>query len=151
MNNQKENNATKPNAKKPKTSKRKLSKQPPPTPAELKKVLAARKALLKKPLAGDINTMNSLELEEAEEFETIIFSDQWFEFSVLCRKLHVGPATVNKWLDNGWVAYSKIGRLRLINKWDFEDMMRQFRKPALWCLSYISMLLNDFNVCEAFV
>lgn len=95
--------------------------------------------------------MNSLELEEAEEFETIIFSDQWFEFSVLCRKLHVGPATVTKWLDNGWVAYTEIGRLRLINKWDFEDMMRRFRKPALWCLGYISMLLNDFNVCEAFV
>ena len=151
MNQKNETLVRKKNAQKPKTSVRRLSKQAPPTPEEVKKALAAKKALAKKPLAGDINKMNSLELEEAEEFETIIFSDQWFEFSVLCRKLHVGPATVTKWLDNGWVAYTEIGRLRLINKWDFEDMMRRFRKPALWCLGYISMLLNDFNVCEAFV
>ena len=151
MNQKNETLVRKKNAQKPKTSARRLSKQAPPTPEEVKKALAAKKALAKKPQAGDINKMNSLELEEAEEFETIIFSDHWFEFSVLCRKLHMGSGTVGKWLENGWLAYSKIGRSRFINKWDFEDMMRRFRKPALWCLSYISMLLNDFNVFEAFV
>jgi len=151
MNQKNETPARKKNAQKPKTSLRRLSKLAPPTPAELKKAIEAKKALAKKPLAGDINTLNSVQLEEAEKFETINFSDDWFEFSVFCKKLHTGPATITKWLDNGWLAYSEIGRVRLINKGDFEDTMRRFRKPAIWCLGYITMLLNDFNALEAFV
>lgn len=44
MNQKNETQARKTNAQKPKTSTRKLSKQPPPSPEEVKKALAAKKA-----------------------------------------------------------------------------------------------------------
>ncbi len=119
--------AKKSTAKKDKGSLRRLSSQKPPTDEEAKKALATRKAL-----AGDINLMNSLELEyeEIDKYQPIVLSDTWYEVSVLCLKLKIPTRTMNRWLENGWMAYSKIGRFRLINKFDFEETMLYFRKPA---------------------
>lgn len=115
------------------------SLQPPPTAEELKKAVAAKKALalkVNKPLAGDIARIKALQLkEEAIKCKPIVFSDDWYEFSVFCQKLSTGASTVNKWLQNGWLAYSAIGRLRFINRADFDEMMRRFRKPAFFWLT----------------
>lgn len=119
--------ASKPADSKKKTTTRRASTQPPPTKEDVQKALAARKALPK-----DIEVIRGLrpDGEAVEKYEPIVFSDTWYEFSVFCRMLHVSSKTVGKWLENGWIAYSKIGRFRIINKFDFEDMMMRFRVPA---------------------
>jgi excisionase family DNA binding protein len=116
-------NAQKPNAKKRKGSLRRISSQKPPTEEEVKKAMDTRKAL-----AGDIAMMNSLKLEDEEidQFQPIVFSDTWYEFSVFCHRLNIPRRSVNRWLENGWIAYSKLGRFRLINKFDFEETMLYF-------------------------
>ena len=119
--------AKKGTAGKKKTSKKRLSTQPPPTKEEAKKILKARK-----PSPKDIAAMRSItwDGEPAEKYEPIVFSDTWYEFKVFCDMLNIHPKTVGKWLDNGWIAYAKLGRFRIINKFDFEDTMRRFRVPA---------------------
>ncbi|MGN6602618.1 MAG: helix-turn-helix domain-containing protein [Ginsengibacter sp.] len=112
---------------KKKTSQRRLSTQPPPTNAEAKRLLAQRKAFEKE--LTNIGEIRS-DGEAVEKYEPIVFSDTWYEFTQFCRMLNLHPKTVSKWLDNGWIAYSKLGRFRIINKFDFEDTMRRFRIPA---------------------
>jgi hypothetical protein len=102
-----------------------------PTEEEIAKALAA-----KRPLPGDISVIQSLEIEDEEDevdkYDPIVLSDTWYEFSVFAKKFHLHPKTAGKWLDNGWLAHSKIGRIRIINKFDIEEMMLYFRKPAIW-------------------
>lgn len=143
------------NAKEP--SKRMISKQTP-TKEQLKKAIAQKRALMAKsklPQAGDIAIISSLHLPEEvedgsiisfakERFETVVFSPDWYEFSVFCKILHMGKGTVGKWLSNGWIAYSNPGRIRLINRNDFEDMMRRFRKPATLWMGYLLFFGGGF-------
>jgi hypothetical protein len=108
-------------------SKQRISTRNPPTEAEIAKAVAA-----KKPLPGDMALIRSLKLEdEADKFEPIVFSETWYEFSVFVRMLRVHKKTVCKWLDNGWLAYSEVGKMRFINRFDFEDMMMWFRVEAI--------------------
>ena len=114
-------------SKKATASKARISKRPPPTEAELAKAVAAKKAL-----PGDIALMRSLTLDEKKDKpQPIVFSDTWYEFSVFVRMIDAHKKTVGKWLTNGWLAYSQVGKMRLINKADVEDMMMWFRVEAV--------------------
>lgn len=122
-----------------------MSLQPPPSAEELKKAIAAKKALIacNKPQAGDIARIRALQIEEeAVKGEPVVFSDEWYEFSVFCQRIKIGPSTVTKWLSNGWLAYSEIGRLRIINRADIDEMMRRFRRPAFFWL-HIDALIDE--------
>jgi len=136
-------------SKKAKTSLAKMSTQKPPTEAEIAKAVAATK-----PLPGDIAKILSLEIvEEVDKYEPIVFSDTWYEFSGFVETFRVHPKTAGKWLDKGWLAYSLLGKLRFINKFDIEDMMLRFRKPAILGLGYMVSLVSDWNTwgffCES--
>ncbi len=114
-----------------------ISRELPPSAEELKEIIAAKKALIaaNKPLAGDRARMRSLQIEEeAIKGEPVIFSEDWYEFSVFCKRIDISPSTDTKWLSNGWLAYSEIGRFRIINRKDIDEMMRRFRKPAFYWL-----------------
>jgi hypothetical protein len=113
-----------------------MSTQPPPSAEELKKIIAAKKALkTNHPQAGDIARIRALQIKEEKiKGEPVVFSDEWYEFSVFCQKITTGASTVSNWLKNGWLAYSQLGRLRIINRADIDEMMRRFRMPAYYWL-----------------
>lgn len=114
-------------SKKGKTSLKRMSNYNP-TSEEVAKAVAA-----KKPLAGDIAVIQSLELKEKKDIEqAIVLSETWYEFSVFASMMNTSKKMVSKWLDNGWLAYSILGKIRIINKADVEEMMLHFRKPAIW-------------------
>lgn len=99
-----------------------------PTREEVAKCLARRK-----PTGADIAEIQALKLKEKKTRQfPIVFSDTWYEHSVFVSTMGISKKTVNKWLDNGWLAYSQLGKIRIINKADVEEMMLYFRKPAIW-------------------
>lgn len=136
-----------------------ISKRPPGKEPS-KKEVAAKRALAAKsnlPQAGDIALINSLKLKERaknyqtiafgkQKFKSVVFAAEWYEFSQFCEMLQLSKATVRKWLQKGWIAYSETGRVRLINRNDFEDMMRWFRKPATLGGSYLLFFLSNCDI-----
>jgi len=92
----------------------------------------AKAVAAKKALPGDIAAIRALKIkdDEVDKYEPIVFSDTCYEFSVFVHKLSAHPKTVVKWLKNGWLVYSELGKMRFINKFDVEDMMLRFRKPG---------------------
>lgn len=116
---------------------RKISTQKPPTADEIAKAIA-----MKNPSITDIGKIQSLVMDNSPEIhQPIVLSDTWYEFSVFVSKFHMSASTANAWLNNGWLAYSEIGRFRFINKSDIEAMMIHFRRPAKWA-TYLLMLLS---------
>ena len=130
----------------------------PPTPEEIKKALQAKKeraiekALAKRyPGVTDLAIIKTLVLDEKKESDAIILSDHWYEASVLTNKLHLSKNTLNSWMNNGWLAYHLIGRIRLINKADFENMMKVFRIPSIFSLAYIVVSFSEWNISDLFI
>lgn len=121
--------ATKTVSQKPKTSSARLSNFKP-TSEEFSGAMAVKMAL-----SRDAELIKSLKLEEEKDkYEPIVFSETWYELSVLAQKLNVHKKTLSKWLKNGWLAYSEIGKTCIINKADLEEMLLRFRKPSIWAL-----------------
>ena len=117
------------------------STQPPPTAEQL------ADAAKKEPTLYDLNLMQSIKIKEPEqEAKTIVFSKIWYEFSQFAIAINTHPNTLAKWLRNGWLAYSEIGKMRYINVADVEAMMLRFRRPALIWLGYLGMMWNDLGV-----
>lgn len=130
--------ATKTVSQKKKTTSARLSNFKP-TSEELSKAMAVKLAMSK-----DAALIKSLKLEEEQDkFKPIVFSDTWYEWSVLAQKLHVHPKTLGKWLKNGWLAYSAVGKICIINKADLEEMLLQFRKPSIWMLIGIIQIFGE--------
>ena len=130
----------------------------PPSPEEIKKALQVKKemaierALAKRyPGVTDLAIIKTLALDEKKESDAIILSDHWYEASVLTEKLHLSKNTLNSWMNNGWLAYHLIGRIRLINKADFENMMKVFRRPSIFSLAYIIVVLSEWNISDLVV
>jgi hypothetical protein len=120
-----------------------MSRQLPPSAEKLKEIIAAKKALIagNKPQAGDMARIRALQIEEeAIKGEPVIFSEDWYEFSVFCQRMKISPSTGTKWLSNGWLAYSEIGRFRIINRKDIDEMMRRFRRPAFYWLQIDALI-----------
>jgi hypothetical protein len=122
-----------------------------PSDEEVAKALEARKAL-----PGDIAAIQSIKLpDEPPKNEPIVFSDEWYEHLVFSKKIGIHKKTTGKWLENGWLAYSHIGKFRFINKADIEDMMRRFRRPATMLLTIAVPIINDLKVfglfCEGMI
>ncbi|MEO8822781.1 MAG: hypothetical protein ABI366_04340 [Ginsengibacter sp.] len=134
------------------------SEKGPPNPEEIKKALQAKKELaIEKALAKrypgvtDLAIIKTLVLDEKKESDAIILSDHWYEASVLTEKLHLSKNTLNSWMNNGWLAYHLIGRIRLINKADFENMMKVFRRPSIFSLAYIIIAFSEWNISDLFI
>ena len=127
----------------PKTSSARISKFTP-TQEDITKAMAA--------MSKDAEVISSLKLEdeEVDKYQPIVFSDTWYEASVLAKKLHLHPKTLNRWMDKGWLAYSPLGKIRLINKFDFEDMLLHFRKPAIWAIVWLMPFFGNFAEMMAF-
>ena len=130
----------------------------PPSPEEIKKALQVKKemaierALTKRyPGVTDLAIIKTLALDEKKESDAIILSDHWYEASVLTEKLHLSKNTLNSWMNNGWLAYHLIGRIRLINKADFENMMKVFRRPSIFSLAYIIVAFSEWNISDLFM
>jgi len=125
---------------------RKISTKKPPTTDEMAKAIKA-----KKPSPADIAQIQALEMDNSpERDEAIVFSDTWYEFSVFVKKFNICPATANAWLNNGWFAYSGLGKLRFINKADIEATMRHFRHPAKWSSYLVLLFTNSLDFCLDF-
>ena len=96
-----------------------------PTPAQKKKILS---------LKPD---------KDVEKIEPIKLSQEWYEFSVFLRVFQVSRGTANMWLLNGWLAYSLIGKIRIINRTDIEEMLMHFRRPSIWCSFLLVAFANS--------
>lgn len=109
-----------------------------PTPVDVARAMEA-----KEPTVSDLQKILSLKPEEVlKEEKPIRLSDDWYEFSVFFKTFHISKGTANRWLQNGWLAYSLIGKIRIINKADIEEMMLHFRRPSIWC-SLLFLVLNN--------
>ena len=133
-------------AKTQKASLRKISTQQPPTADEMAKAIKA-----KEPSPSDIAAILALKMDNSpEEDKAIVLSDTWYEFSVFVEKFNICPATANTWLNNGWLAYSGLGKMRFINKADIEATMRHFRHPAKWTSYLVILFTNSLDFCLDF-
>lgn len=86
----------------------------------------------RKPTLSDIAKIQAIELDESpDRYEPIVLSDTWYEYSVFLAKFNVTINTANNWLKYGWLPFSQIGRIRIINKTDIENMLLRFRRYTL--------------------
>lgn len=94
--------------------------------------------IVKAPTLIDIAKMQAIKMDHVpDKNEPIVLSDTWYEYSVFLAKFHVCPNTAKKWLGNGWLPYSQIGKMRFINKTDIENMMMQFRRYTLLWMGWL--------------
>lgn len=100
----------------------------------------------RKPTLSDIAKMQAMKLDDIpDRHEPIVLSDTWYEYSVFLAKFHVSINTANNWLRFGWLPFSQLGRIRIINKTDIENMMLRFRRYTLVWMGWLLALPNDWT------
>ena len=98
------------------------------------------------PTISDIIKMQAINTDDApDNNEPIVLSDTWYEYSVFKSKFNLSPNTAKKWLDNCWLPYSELGKLRFINKADIENMMLRFRRHGLYWTGWILSFSNEWE------
>ena len=140
----KKKQASKKNAVPAKSIKVLAFKKPSPKPASTKKAITGTST--RKPTLSDIAKIQAIELDDLpDRYEPIVLSDTWYEYSVFLAKFNVSINTANNWLKYGWLPFSQVGRIRIINKADIENMLLRFRRYTLVWFGWLLTLPDGLS------
>ena len=123
-----------------------LAKIIPMKSCPLKNILLAEDAI--PPSLSDITKMQAMQVQMdnmPDKNEPIVLSDTWYEYSVFRSKFNLSIGTANKWLANGWLPFSLLGKMRFINKTDIENMMLRFRRYGLLWAGWLLPFANEWE------